>query len=304
MEDLKAHVRLALTGPVCSIPTPFTADDEIDFDAVAKMIDFQIASGFRMIFLTPGNSHYNSMNDAEMAAICRFTVEHTRKRALVCVTEFGHIARRTFEFAHFAKECGADLFLPFPCNWANSADIESLADYYVETGKIIPLMLIFSPLGGTDAGIINIQKTLERSDAVLAIKDDSCNAVSRRLAAAVGDKAAVFAGGQKQNFLNIQPYGATGYLSTLGMFRPDLAWNFWQACERRDFSGMSAVIRDYDWPYFDLLVKQPGGFDAGIKATLELFGFGSRRRRAPYRNLNDAEMELFTQALRELNILK
>ncbi len=304
MEELKENVRMALTGPVCSIPTPFTTDDEIDYDTTAKMIDFQIDSGFKMIFLTPGNSHYNSMTEAEMTELCRFTVNYTRKRVLVCVTEYGHIAKRTFEFARFARECGADLFLPYPCNWAGSVDSGSLGDYYVETGKIIPLMLIFSPLGGTDAGVNNILDTIERTDAVVAIKDDSCNAVSRRLAAAVGDRVAVFAGGQKQNFLNIMPYGASGYLSTLGMFRPDLAWDFWRACEQKDFPSASAFIRNYDWPYFDLISRQPGGFDAGIKATLELFGFGSRRRRAPYRNLNDGEMECFRQSLEELAIFK
>ena len=118
------------------------------------------------------------------------------------------------------------------------------------------------------------------------------------------DKCAIFSGGQKQNYLNILPYGATGYLSTLGMFRPDIAWKFDAACNARNFEEMRAIIRDYDMPYFDLIIKQTGGFDAGIHATLELFGFCKRYRRAPYANMSDAEMEVFKDELIKLNILK
>ena len=56
--------------------------------------------------------------------------------------------------------------------------------------------------------------------------------------------------------------------------------------------------------YFDLILKQTGGFDAGIHATLELFGFCNRYRRAPYANMSDAEMEVFKDELIKLNILK
>ena len=98
MKELRQQVRAALTGPVCSIPTPFIeCDDSIDKDAIAKMIDFQIENNFKMIFLTPGNSHYNAMSDADMREINEFCVKYTNKRALVCVTEVGHNTRRSLE---------------------------------------------------------------------------------------------------------------------------------------------------------------------------------------------------------------
>ena len=71
MNELKARIRNAMTGPLCSIPTPFRPDEEIDFDALAKMIDFQIENHFGIIFLTPGNSHYNVLTDDEMAEIAK-----------------------------------------------------------------------------------------------------------------------------------------------------------------------------------------------------------------------------------------
>ena len=305
MKDLRQRVRAALSGPVCSIPTPFLPNDEIDYDAIAKMIDFQVDNGFGMIFLTPGNSQYNVLTDAEMLALGKFCVEYTRKRALVCVTEFGHTTRRMKELATALAAAGADLFLPFPAAWADSVPPENLAAYYLECAAIIPLLLIYPTAAATPATAIGVMDSvLKQTDRVMAVKDDCCNAFSRRMAMQFGDRLAIFAGGQKQNFLNILPYGATGYLSTLGMFRPDIARAFYAATQRQDALEVRRIIRDYDIPYFDLLVKQPGGFDAGIHATMELFGFGKRHRRAPYGNLDDAQLETFRQGLQDLKLLK
>jgi len=305
MKELRQQVRAALTGPVCSIPTAFVeCDDTIDKDAIAKMIDFQLENNFKMIFLTPGNSHYNAMSDADMREINEFCVKYTNKRALVCVTEFGHNTRRSLEMARHAAEIGADLFLPFPANWAGAVTVETMVDYYEACARIMPLMLIYPAAGSPENAITVFEKLFARTDRVMAIKDDCCNNVSRRMTIKFSDEYAIFSGGQKQNYMNIYPYGACGYLSTLGMFRPDLAWQFYAAAEKRDLEGMKAVIRDYDMPYFDLILKQKGSFDAGIHATMELFGFCKRYRRAPYYNLSDAEVEVLKDELIKLNILK
>ena len=306
MNELRQRVRESLTGPVCSIPTPFCkCDDSIDKDAIAKMIDFQIANGFKMIFLTPGNSHFQLLTIDEMYELNKFCVEYTNKRALVCVSEFGSSQKRAVEMAKAMKAAGADLLLPRCADWAGSPNNDTLVDFYLACAKEIPLMLIYPVAAPSAEAAITIQeKVLARTDKVLAIKDDVCNNISRRMTLKFADKCAIFSGGQKQNYLNILPYGATGYLSTLGMFRPDIAWKFDAACNARNFEEMRAIIRDYDMPYFDLIIKQTGGFDAGIHATLELFGFCNRYRRAPYANMSDAEMEVFKDELIKLNILK
>ena len=305
MQELRQKVRAALTGPVCSIPTPFLqSDDSIDKDAIAKMIDFQIDNGFKMIFLTPGNSHYNILTLDEMYELNKFCVEYTNKRALVCVTERGSSTKRSLEMAKAMKEIGADLFLPFVGDWAGSVNNDTMVDFYEAVAKVMPLMLIYPHGSSPDGAIGMYEKLFARTDQVMAIKDDVCNNVSRRMTLKFGEEYAVFSGGQKQNFLNTMVYGASGFLSTLGMFRPDITWKFDAACKARDIETMRAVVRDFDMPYFDLILKQPGSFDAGIKATLELFGFGTRYRRAPYRNLTDAEMEVFKSELIKLDILK
>ncbi len=304
MQELAMQVRQALSGPVCSIPTPFTSAGEIDYPTVAKMIEFQISAGFQMIFLTPGNSHYNCLRDREIAELCRFTVKATKKRALTCVCNFNYGTKDTVEFALFAKECGADLLLPFNPNWANSITQESIAEYYLAAAKVIPLMLIYPALGTIPASTTVIEQVFEQSGGrILAVKDDSCTAPSRRMTWALADRCAVFAGGQKQNFLNIQPYGATGFLSTIGMFKPEVTWKFWKAMQAGDMQTAMDIVVNVDMPFFDALLKCPGSFDAGIHAVMEMHGFGKRCRRAPYYDLNDKEVETLRNELIKINLI-
>ena len=303
-EEFRAKVRDAFTGPVCSLPTPFKKDNTIDYDTAAQIIDFQIENGFKVIFLTPGNSHYNCISDDEMAELAKFCVKHIRKRALLCATEFGHDTNRMKQLASYCAELGVDLFAPYSANWGNSLTRESATEYYLEAAKILPLLMIFPGPVPHDMIMNVMNDVMEPTDQVMVIKDDLCNPLARQMTLRYADRAAIFSGGQKQNFLNIYPYGATGFLSTLGMFRPDITWKFWEACQQRDLETMRTIVRDYDMPYFDLLLRQPGGFDAGIHATMELFGFGSRHRRKPYRTMTDEETENFKQKLIDLKLYK
>jgi dihydrodipicolinate synthase/N-acetylneuraminate lyase len=107
----------------------------------------------------------------------------------------------------------------------------------------------------------------------------------------VHDRWAVFAGGEKQNHLDIVHYGAVGYMSTFVKFRPDVATEYWQATQRGDWTGAADVIRDHDRPYFDYTRRLRGGHDAGIHGVLELYGIAGRWRRRPYHSLTDKEME-------------
>ncbi len=304
MRELQEQVRRALTGPVCSIATPFRPDGKIDYPAVAQMIDFQVTAGFGMIFLTPGNSHYVCMRDHEVTEMCRFCVEHTAKRVPVCVCCFNYSTRDAVAFAEYAHGCGAELVLPLPPVWANGVTPEELTGYYLRVAEKSPLMLIYSPLPQTRDASLHLEQVFRRAPGrVLAIKDDFCTPSAREMTAAYGERCAVFAGGQKQNFLNIKPYGATGFLSTIGMFRPEITWDFWRAVTGGNEKEAARIVTEIDTPFFDLLVSLPGSFDAGIHAIMEMYGFGCRSRRPPYHTLTEAELEQFRAALAPLGLL-
>ena len=130
-----------------------------------------------------------------------------------------------------------------------------------------------------------------------------CGEFARKMSLLVHDRWAVISGGQKQNHLNNHPYGCDGYLSTFLSIKPALAHAYWRAVEGNNLPEARRIIRDYDHPFFELVLNLPGGFNAGIQAILELKKIAQRWRRPPYSSLTDAEMESLANSLKNIGLL-
>ena len=301
----KARIREALTGPISSIRPPFQQDGAIDYDGLRRAIDFNIAAGSKTMLLTAGDSHYFALSDEEIATVTRVTVEHTARRAMVVAADRHFNTLQAVAFAQFCHETGAEILMVMPPDWGASSTPETLAAHYAAVSAHIPVMLVtnvFIPRG-EPFGLQTIERTLAAAPNVVAVKDDMCGVFARKLGLLAHDRWALISGGQKQNHLNMHPYGCDGYLSTFITFRPEISKRYWTAIQSNDIPAAAAVIRDFDLPFFKLLAAQPGGFDAGIHGVLELVGICPRWRRSPYYSLNDAEMEKLGASLKQAGIL-
>jgi 4-hydroxy-tetrahydrodipicolinate synthase len=299
------EIRHHLTGPVASIRTPFQRDGSIDWGGLRNVIEFDIAAGSGTIILTAGDSHYFCLSDDEITELTRVTVTQVHRRAMVVAADRLHGTSRAVEFARFATGIGADVLMCLPPDWGGSCTPETLAEHYAEVAKVMPVMMVTNifPARGTAFGIETIQRALDRSENVVAIKDDVCGEFGRRVSLLAHSRCAIFVSGSKENHLNSLPYGCDGHMSTFLTFKPEIARRYWKAIHASDLQAARGVIRDCDIPFFDLIKAMPGGYDAGIHGVLELFGLAKRWRRKPYHSLSDGELAKLADALKRLRIL-
>lgn len=300
----RGEIRAALTGPIWSIYTPFLRDGSIDYNGLRQQIDFTLATGAKTVLLTAGDSHYFILSDQEIADVTRETIEHCAGRAMVVVAARTYGTPQSVEFAKFAREAGADVYMVLPPDWGNSSTPETLTEHYAAVAEHIPVMLVtnvFIPRG-TEFGLNTLRLCRERVENIVAIKDDICGQFGRKMALLVHDRWAVFTV-LKQNHLDVHPYGCDGYLSLLVGVRPDLSRQYWQAFQAGDFTAARRVVSDYEMPLLDYLIALPGSWDAGAHGMLELFGLSPRWRRKPYHSLSDAEMEQLKAKLQALKLL-
>jgi dihydrodipicolinate synthase/N-acetylneuraminate lyase len=224
---------------------------------------------------------------------------------MVIAADFLLGTRRAIEFAEFAGSAGADIIMTLPPNWGSSGTPQTLAEHYHAVSQHLPTMIVTNIFidQGADFGLETIKLTLDRSENVVAIKDDMCGTFAGRLALLAYDRCALVAGGNQGSHINMWPYGVDGYLSMFMSFKPEIEHRYWRAVEARDMESMRSVYRDYEVPIFDFMRKLPGEFDAAIHGTLELFGVSKRWRRKPYYSLNDQEMESLADLYRGLGLL-
>ncbi len=299
------ELRDRLVGPIGSVRTPFRRDGSIDFISLRRMVDFLVEAGSPAVMLTYGDSLYSVLTDEEVAEVTRVVAEHVAGRAVVVAADRGWWTGKAAEFADYSREVGADLLMLMPPTWADSATPQTLADHYATVAERIPVMIVTNvfSLMGAHAGLETVRLAMERSANVAAVKDDICGEFGRRLSVLAHGRIAVIAGGQKQNHLNALPYGCDGYLSTFITLKPSIAHGYWRAVLRNDVVDAARVVREVDMPFFDFMMKLPGGFDAGIHGAMELLGLAERWRRPPYASLDDGEIEKLSGFLQGIGVL-
>jgi 4-hydroxy-tetrahydrodipicolinate synthase len=299
------QIREALTGPITSIRTPFTRESEIDYEGLRSTLDFNIEAGSKTMLMTAGDSHYIALSDAEIADISKAVVDHVSGRAMVVTADRFYHTRQAVEFARYAKEIGSDLHMVLPPGWAASATPQTLCEHYAQVAEHIPVMVVTGAFSaqGEGFGLDTLRLVRERVQNVAAIKDDMLGPFARKMTLLVKDEWAVFSGGQKQNHLDLHPYGCHGFMSTFMSFKPEVTHRYWSAIQSNDLDAASTVIREFDHPFFELLMKSKGGFDAALHGVFELFDIYERWRPAPYYNLNNEEMEVLKGELEYLKIL-
>jgi len=298
-------IRAALTGPIASIRVPFRRDGSLDVAGLRHAVEFDIAAGSRTILQTYGDSLHSLLTDEEVGEVTRIIVEQTAGRAMVVAADRQWGTPREVEFARCVRGLGADVLMVLPPDWGASCTVDTLVEHYSAVAAEIPVMVVtavFLPRG-TAFGLQVIERLIEELPNVVAVKDDFCGEFGRKLALLAHERLAVFAGGLKQNHLNMHPYGCDGYLSTFITFKPEIAHAYWSAIEAQNLTAAREIIAGYEMPFFNYIMGLPGGFDAGIHGMSELYGIYGRWRRKPYYSLNDEEMEGLAAHLRGLGLL-
>lgn len=282
-----------LTGPCVSVRTPFKKEGDIDYDSLRKQIDFSIEGGTNAIILTYGDSLYSLLSDEEIFRVTQRCVEYVNGRVMVVAATGEWPTRKSKEFASYSADIGADMLMVLPPDWAGSCTIETLVNHYAAAGEHIPVMVVNNYLAKRSPtfAMALIKALYEDVPQVVALKDDVTGTLVRQICLMTHERWALIAGGQKQNHINMLPYGVDGYFSLMTTFNPPIAQKYWNAIKTNRMNDAIAIVRDYDIPVFNYLIGLEGSFDAGIHGMLEITGLGKRYRRAPYHTLTEEQME-------------
>ncbi len=300
LQEVRAH----LTGPIASVKTPFNQDGSIDFEGLRKWVDFSIEAGSKTMLLTYGDSLYSILTDDEVAEVTKAVVEYTAGRAMVVAADRIWWTGKTVAFAKYCREVGADMLMVLPPDWTGSSTVDTFVEHYAAVAEHIPVMAVTNLYIKRPADGLKVLEILrDKVPGVMAVKDDVCGEFARKMVMLVREKMATFAGGQKQNHLDMHPYGCDGYLSTFVSLVPKVAWEYWNAIKKNDIPVAVRVIREIDVPYFSFADSVAGGFDATEHGMLEIVGIAKRWRRKPYYSVNDADMERIREFCRKHSLI-
>ena len=232
----------------------FTRDGDLDLGGLGRCIEHALGAGSGTMLLTYGDSLHSILADREVGDLLRAVVRSTAGRAMVVAADRQWPTRIELEFAAEARDAGADLLMVLPPTWGGSATADSLESHYRAVAGTIPVMLVTAPFLATQALGLEVLARLLDEPRVVALKDDVCGEFARRVGSLCHERWAIISGGQKQNHLDMYPYGVDGYMSSFMHLNPSVAHAYWAAITAGDLVAAADVIERYDRPLFDVLL--------------------------------------------------
>jgi 4-hydroxy-tetrahydrodipicolinate synthase len=101
--------RKKLFGVVPIIPTPFTEKEEIDEDALRRLIDFAIAGGVGAVCLPAYASEFYKLTDEEKLQVVKIAVDHSAGRIQIIAQSNHPSLKVAIKLAQANVEAGADM---------------------------------------------------------------------------------------------------------------------------------------------------------------------------------------------------
>jgi 4-hydroxy-tetrahydrodipicolinate synthase len=206
-------------GIIPAVITPFTADDQVDTDALRANVEAVLAGGVHGLVATGTMGEAGALTDAERRTVIETCVAVAEGRAPVVVGVSSGSTRASAAYAQMAAEAGADgvMCLP-PLNYPGRRD--ELAAHFAAVAQAgLPIMAYNNPeASGIDLRPEAIIDLAADVDAVVAIKE--CSADARRIAALVNASPLEVLVGGDDWALEGFATGATGWVSGVANIAP------------------------------------------------------------------------------------
>ena len=294
---MKHHV---FEGTATALVTPMKDDLSVDYEALGRLIDFQIGAGINALVAVGTTGESATLEYAEQKEVIQFTVERVAGRVPVIAGAGTNNTLHVLENVRNACEAGADALLVVT-PYYNKATQNGLIAHFtaVADTATVPVILYNVP-GRTGCSLLpqTVAKLAEHPN-IVGIKEASGNMVQTvELLSLCRDKIDVYSGEDALN-VPIMSMGGKGSISVLSNVMPKESVAMTDAC----LAGNYDVAADWQCrllPLIQALFCEVNPIPA--KAAVAAMGFGRENLRMPLSRMEDANRQRLLTAMRELGL--
>jgi len=294
-----AELRPKLRGVIAFAPTPFTADDRVDLDGLARIVEDLVASG-GPVAVCGAVGEYFALDLDEYRAVMRTAVEAAAGRVPLIVG-IGHGTRIASGLAADAARAGADGLMVDPFWFSEPSDDGLVAHYRALAGASGLGLIAFSTKG--QAYRLDQVLRLAEIDGVIALKEEAGDAALFAAARArLGDRWAWINGMAELLAAKYAALGADAFTSGLINIAPALTRGVRDAAAAARWDDVGELVERIR-PFSALRAKAPGYSTAVIKEAMAMLGKpGGGRVRPPLSRLAPADREHLRELLPSLGV--
>ncbi len=289
-------------GAGVAIVTPFNADGSINYTALGKMLEYQIANDTDAIIICGTTGEASTLTDDEQIDVIEFTVNTVNKRVPVIAGAGSNDTAHGINLCRRCEQVGADgLLMVTP--YYNKTTQNGLIKYYTDIAKAVDLPIIMYSVAGR-TGLNIAPKTVEELadvDNIVAIKEASGNLSQvADIAARCGDKLDIYSGNDDQ-ILPVLSLGGKGVISVLSNVAPKYTHDMVTAFLNGDIAKATKLQLDC----IDLVHNLFSEVNPiPVKEALNIMGFEAGGYRAPLVEMERDNRAKLEQSMRAFGLIK
>lgn len=250
-----------------AVVTPFTADGAIDFDALGRLIENQLAGGANFLCALGTTAETPCLTAEEKAEVVRFFVKQVQGRKPLLLGAGGNCTAAVIDYLKQADLTGIDGVL-IVTPYYNKPTQEGLFQHYKAVAAATDLPVVLYNVPGRTGVNMTAETTLRIAEAcpnVVAVKEASGNLAQIEKILGGAPKGFEVLSGDDAITYELLLLGAVGVISVVGNALPALFADMTHAIRDGRTADALAIHRQLDALYPLLGVD---GNPAGVKTLL------------------------------------
>ena len=283
-------------GSCTAIITPFT-ENGIDYDRLAKNMDFQYENGTSAIVVCGTTGENPTHSEDEHNELVRFTVQASRGRMKVIAGVGSNNTKTALKYAQNARYAGADGIL-MVTPYYNKSTQKGLIEHfsYVADRVEIPMILYNVPSRTGISISTETYKVLSQHPNINGIKEASGDfSLIAKVRSQCGDDLFLWSGND-DNTVPMMALGALGVISVASNIVPAVTAKLCDLCLEGDFTAATELCGKYAKLFSTLFIETN---PIPVKAAMKLMDMDSGILRLPLVEISEENLAKLKAVMRE-----
>ncbi len=267
-------------GVGTALVTPFKSNKEVDFDALRRLVEYQIINGINYLVALGTTSEYVTLNEEERKEVTRTIIDQNNGRLPIVLGIGGNCTEEVVNALRNTDLRGIDAILSV-VPYYNKPSQEGIYRHYVQVAKNSPLPVILYNVPGRTGVNMQAKTTLKLQNEfknIIAVKEASGNI--NQIDYILRDKREDFMviSGEDNLTFPMAAMGCSGVISVSSNAFPKRMSDLTQAALKGDMRE-ARKFQNSLLEATDLLFAE--GNPVGVKAALEIKGIIVNELRLP-----------------------
>jgi 4-hydroxy-tetrahydrodipicolinate synthase len=293
--------RINLKGMGVALITPFNEDGSVDYDALSRLVDYQLQSGTAYLVVLGTTAETPTLTEDEKKQIVDLVVTRVNGRVPIILGVGGNNTSAIVDSLKKNDYKGIDAILSVT-PYYNKPSQEGLYQHYKAIAEASPLPVILYNVPGRTGVNMSAETTLRIANEfknVIAVKEASGNISQMdEIIKRKPEEFDVISGDDGVTFPLIT-LGAIGVISVIGNAFPKEFSRMVRLGLEGDFKSALTIHHSFN-ELFNLLFVD--GNPAGVKCMLSMMGYIENRLRLPLVPTRITTYEQIRNVLIDLNI--